>query len=211
MKNYFLVLAFLVLTQFVFAQKEEKDEGKGFKKENLFFGGSISAAFASDVFGIGGSPEFGYNLAKWADLGIVGNYNYTSYRHYGGYYSNDKLRQTIYGGGAFTRLFPVRFLFAQAQFEHNWIALKYLYDGGGSEKAKVSSNSLLVGAGYTTGRNTNSKSPYGYFSVLIDVLNDDYSPYMNYRYDNSGNVTGREKVPVIRAGFIVPLFQGGGR
>lgn len=210
MKNYLLILVCILFCgQALFAQNDE-GEKRGFKKENLFVGGSISAAFATDVFGIGANPEFGYSVAKWMDLGIAGNYNYTSYRNYGGYASNDRLHQTIYGPGFFTRLFPVRFLFAQAQIEHNWIALKYLYGSGGNQKASISSNSFLVGAGYTTGRDPGGKSAYGYLAVLVDVLNEKNSPYVNYDYDFNGNVIGRHQVPVIRAGFIVPLFQGKG-
>ena len=208
MKNSFLVLVtVLFFSHWSFAQNENEEVKKGFKKENLFAGGSISAAFASNVFGIGGNPEFGYSLAKWMDLGIVGNYNYTSYRQY---YGSDKLRQTIYGGGGFARLFPVKFLFVQAQLEHNWITLKHLY-AGGSEKTNVSSNSLLIGAGYTTGRDPAGKSVYGYLSVLVDVLKQDNSPYVTYDYNTNTGGNSVRQVPVIRAGFIVPLFQGGNR
>src|SRR5688572_9848414 len=103
------------------AQEEEQEvEKKGFKKENLFTGGSISLAFYNNTFLIGASPVLGYNLTSWIDAGIVANYNYTSYRDYN-FVFNDKLRQTVYGGGVFARIFPVRFLFAQVQPEHNFI------------------------------------------------------------------------------------------
>lgn len=206
MKNCFLILvSALLFCQQSIAQNENEEEKKGFKKENLFVGGSISAAFASNVFGIGVNPEFGYNIAKWVDLGIVANYNYTSYREY---FGGDKLRQTIYGGGLYTRLFPVKFLFAQAQIEHNWITLKQLYGSGGSVKSNASSNSLLVGAGYTTGRDPAGKSAYGYLSVLIDVLKQENSPYVTYDYNPATGMNTVRQVPIIRAGFIIPLFQG---
>lgn len=211
MKKISLVLCSLIMiSQLVQAQDGEEKEKRGFKKENLFLGGSISLAISSYTFGIGATPEFGYSLGKFADVGIVGNYNYTSYRNYPIQGQVGTLKQTIYGGGAFTRLFPVRFLFAQAQFEHNWIALKYKYSGG-SAKDNTSANSLLVGAGYTTGRYPGSRSAYGYFSVLVDVLKQENSPYVNYDYDAYGNVSGSRAVPIVRAGLIVPLFQGGGR
>src|SRR5881394_1981635 len=59
-------------------KKEEKE--KGFKKEKLFTGGSVSLAFYNNTFLVGGSPVFGYSLTKWIDAGVVANYNYTSYR-----------------------------------------------------------------------------------------------------------------------------------
>lgn len=122
MKNYFsLLLCFVLLGKVLWAQEDQEEERKGFKKENLFAGGSISASIATGIFGIGGNPEFGYSITKWADLGIVGNYNYTSYRQY---YGSDRLHQSIYGGGLFTRIFLLKFLFAQAQLEHNWIIQK---------------------------------------------------------------------------------------
>jgi hypothetical protein len=208
MKNYFLTLiCFVLFGNLLFAQNENEDEKKGFSKENFFAGGSISASIASGIFGIGGNPELGYSLAKWADIGIVANYNYTSYRQY---YGNDKLRQTIYGGGLFTRLFPVKFLFAQAQIEHNWITQKQFYGSGGSTKAQFSSNSFLVGAGYTTGRDPQGKSAYGYLAILVDVLKGEDSPYVTYDYDPNTGTNHIRQLPVIRAGFIVPLFQGKG-
>ena len=118
MKKIGIILFCLCFTAAsVWAQDEEEREEKegGFKKENLFTGGSISLAFYNNTFLVGGSPVFGYSLTKWVDLGVVANYNYTSYRDVSYYGSDDKLRQSVYGGGSFIRLYPVRFLFAQAQ------------------------------------------------------------------------------------------------
>src|SRR5579875_2760135 len=113
MKNLFLLfVCFAFSAQALLAQdKDDKSEKKGFKKENLFTGGSISLSYFNEEFLIGANPVFGYSVAKWADLGLVGNYNYTSIRDYSGYGANDKMRQYIYGGGVFARLFPVHFLF----------------------------------------------------------------------------------------------------
>jgi hypothetical protein len=205
MKKSFLILVCLLsFAQLVFAQdKEEEPEKKGFKKENLFTGGSISLSFFNGAFLAGGNPVFGYSLTKWADLGIVGNYTYASQRDYSYYGSDDKLRQSVYGGGVFARLFPVRFLFAQAQAEHNWIRSKYIPSpatGGREIMQTISGNSFLIGGGYTTGRDPNFKSVYGYLAILFDVGNDINSPYKN----SLGHA-----IPIIRAGFNVPLFQGG--
>jgi len=208
MKNYFLLLlCFVLLGKVLWAQEDQEEEKKGFKKANLFAGGSISASIATGIFGIGGNPEFGYSITKWADLGIVGNYNYTSYRQY---YGSDRLHQSIYGGGLFTRIFLLKFLFAQAQLEHNWIMQKQLYSSGGSDKARFSSNSILVGGGYTTGRDPHGKSVYGYLAVLVDLRKEENSPYVTYDYDPNTGTNHIRMLPVIRAGFIVPLFQGGG-
>lgn len=206
MKNLFLLFVCVAFsTQALLAQdKDDKSEKKGFKKENLFTGGSISLSYFNEEFLVGANPVFGYSVAKWADVGLVGNYNYTSIRDYSYYGSNDKLRQYVYGGGAFARLFPVRFLFVQGQVEHNWIKEKYIDPTGvTTETSKVSANSVLIGGGFTTGRDPYFKRPYGFLAVLFDVSNNPNSPYL----DNLGRA-----IPVFRAGVNIPLFQGyGGR
>lgn len=200
MKKFILSLFFAgAATSFLHAQDEEKDK-KSFK-ENLFTGGSVSLAFYNNTFLIGASPVLGYSLAKWADAGIVVNYNYTSYRDYGNVF-NDKLHQTVYGGGAFVKLYPVRFLFAQAQVEHNFINQKFIPNNGSSQTFKTSANSVLVGGGYTTGRQGKGGQPFFYLAVLFDVSGNDNSPYT----DGYGRT-----IPIIRGGLQVPLFQGGGR
>src|SRR5437016_3055999 len=99
------------------AQDEKQESDKGFKKENLFTGGTI----------LGASPMFGYKLANWVDAGIAFNYTYQGRRDY--IYFNDKLRQHVFGPGVFARLYPVRFLFVQGQFEHNFTNLTYTDPG----------------------------------------------------------------------------------
>ena len=201
MKKLILSLLFFsITTTFIFAQeKKDDEEKKGFKKENLFTGGSISLAFYNNTFLVGGSPVFGYSIANWIDAGIVGNYNYTSYRDVSVF--DDKLRQSVYGGGVFTKLYPVRFLFAQAQFEHNFIKQKYILPGGGpSATATDDANSFLIGGGYTTGRWGAGGSPFFYLAVLFDVSGNINSPYTD--------AYGRT-IPIIRGGIQVPLFQGG--
>jgi hypothetical protein len=197
MKRFGLLFLLCLIMADVFAQDEANDEKKGFKKENLFTGGSISVSFGSGYFLLGGSPVFGYNVTKWLDAGIVGNYFYSEQKDY--LVFDDKLKQSIYGGGGFIRLFPVRFLFAKAQLEHNWSKVKYVPPSGGfPDENSVSGTSLLIGPGYTTGRDPDSKSAFGYFAVLWDVLKNRYSPYLN---------SNGRSIPIIRAGINIPLFQ----
>ena len=199
MKKLILFLLLMSFTSTVlFAQDKDDEKKKGFKKENLFTGGSISLAFYNNTFLVGGSPVFGYSVGNWIDLGIVANYNYTSYRDYNFSY-NDKLRQTVYGGGTFIKLYPVRFLFAQAQFEHNFIRQKYIPNIGNTEIIKYDANSFLIGGGYTTGRSGKGGPPFFYLAVLFDVSGNINSPYTD--------AYGRT-IPIIRGGIQVPLFQG---
>jgi hypothetical protein len=200
-------LLVLCASGFSFAQKE-KDKDKEEKeertfKENLFTGGSVSLAFYNNTFLIGGNPVLGYSLTNWADAGIVINYTYSSYRDV--FVFNDRLRQKVYGGGVFARLYPVRFLFAQAQVEHNFIRQKYIPNpssGSGNTTVKYEANSVLVGGGYTTGRWGRGGGPFYYLAVLFDVAKQENSPYT----DAYGRV-----IPIIRGGLQIPLFQGEGR
>ena len=110
-----------------------------------------------------------------------------------------KARQTNIGPGAFVRLFPIDFLYVQAQYEHNFINYKYIPQaGGGTFKDKFDVNSFLLGAGYSSGRGGGSNTYY-YLSVMFDVAQLPNSPYV----DSYGRL-----VPIIRAGFNVGLFQG---
>lgn len=202
MKKIFILIALVSLSYASIAQKEDEEKKGGFKKENLFTGGSVSLAFYNNTFLVGGSPVLGYSLANWADAGMVVNYNYTSYRDYNDV-PNDKLRQYVYGGGVFAKLYPVRFLFAQAQLEHNFYKLKYIQGGSTyTETAKGDAGSLLIGGGYTSGREGAGGQPFYYLSVLFDVSGNENSPYT----DGYGRT-----IPIIRGGLQIPLFQGGGR
>jgi len=191
-----VLLSFFAITV-LYAQDEEKE--KTAFRENLFTGGSVSLAFYSNTFLVGASPVFGYSLTNWADAGLVVNYNYTTYRDFNNVF-NARLRQSVYGGGAFVKLYPVRFLFAQAQVEHNIIRQKYIAPGGDvTQIDKFNGNSFLVGGGYTTGRQGRGGSPYYYLAVLFDVSGDVNSPYT----DGYGR-----SIPIIRGGIQMPLFQG---
>jgi hypothetical protein len=200
MKRTVALFFFFCISVVAVKAQDEEEKERGFKKENLFTGGSISLGFSNNTFSAGGNPVFGYSIANWLDAGVVVNYNYTSYRDFPGF--DDKLRQSVYGGGGFMKVYPVRFIFLQGQLEHNIIRQKAIYANGVSpDIVKASSNSLLVGGGYTTSRFPGSGQPHFYLAVLFDVMNETYSPYT----DAAGRV-----IPIFRAGIQVPLFQGRG-
>ncbi len=193
-----LVVALLVVCVNAYSQDnrdEKKVENKGFKKEKLFTGGSVSAGFSSYSTVLGISPQLGYSLTDWLDAGITLNLNYTSLRNYG-----DKLRQTVYGPGAFVRLFPVNFLFVSAQYEYNLIHLKYITANSGFPVPgnNVNASSLLLGGGYAGGKEKGNNTYY-YISVSWDIFGDKNSPYVD-GYGRSN--------PIIRAGYNIGLFQG---
>jgi hypothetical protein len=198
MKKWTLLVALAAISLAGYAQDEEEvPQRKFFRAENIYTGGSVSLSFGTYSFLVGANPMIGYKMAEWVDAGLVFNYQYTSFRDY--YVRDDKLRQNIYGGGVFTRIYPVHFLFAQAQFEHNFIALKYIPpDGSTPAKQKTSANSFLVGAGYTQGRIPGINNTFFYLSVLWDISNNETSPYTN--------VYGKP-MPIFRAGLNIYPFQ----
>ncbi len=199
MKRLTALALFLFVSLLVHAQQTEEQEAEKTPfQENLFTGGSLNLAFYSNTFMMGGSPVLGYSVTNWLDAGGVVNYTYTSYRDYNGRL-NDKLRQTMLGGGAFLRLYPVRFLFVQAQVEQNSIRQKFIPVGGVVEKISVSAPSTLIGGGYTTGRQGRRGNPFFYLAILFDVAGDINSPYT----DSYGRA-----IPIVRGGLQIPLFQG---
>lgn len=207
MKNTCLIVLFFLLSTKSFAQyqevetqapKKEKASGK-FKADHLFTGGTLNLGFGSSYTALGIAPFFGYSFNKFVDLAFSPGFNYTSQRDYIAY--GDKLRQTMYGPGAFVRLFPFKFIFAQAQYEFNMIRFKYIPPRSSSsprETYKIDAHSLLVGGGFAGGRDEDNNSYY-YISVLWDVGESKNSPYK----DNLNRA-----IPIIRAGYNIALFQG---
>jgi hypothetical protein len=180
---------------FSFFSLKAQDEGF-FKKENLITGGTLNAGFGDNFTNLGASPYFGYSLNRYVDVAATLSYNYTSFRDY--FYIGDRLRQSIYGPGVFVRLYPVKFLFAQAHYEYNFLRTKYLPVGSANELYKFDAHSFLIGGGISNGRDWDTQKTYFYFSILWDVGNAIRSPYK----DNLGR-----SVPIIRAGYNFALFQ----
>jgi len=201
MKRILLIasLACTFVSGFAQETEENKEEKKGgFKKENLFTGGGVNLGFGNGSTTLGISPYFGYSINRFIDVAVSVGYNYTSQRDFQVY--GDKARQSVFAPGVFTRIFPVKFLFAHAQYEHNFIKFKYIPAANSGYQAfteKYNVGSFLVGPGYANGRG-DGKSFY-YISVLWDLIKDERSPYV----DALGRPT-----PIFRAGFNIALFQG---
>lgn len=200
-KKYFLV-ALLFCSLNLFAQD---DESVGFfKKENLFTGGTVNGGFGNSFTNLGIGPYIGYSLNKYIDFALNPSLNYTSQRDVGGI-PGARLRQTLYGPGAFVRLFPAKFLFAHAQYEFNMIRYRYLPAIGSpliEEKLKFDAHSFLVGGGISNGKDFPEQKSYYYFSILWDIANSPNSPYKDRQYNTT------RAIPIIRAGYNIALFQG---
>ncbi len=202
MKKISLIVTLLCSINFAFGQYENAEEKKGgFKKENLFLGGSGTLSFFNGATIIGGNPYFGYSINRFLDAGIVANFTYAGQRDYSG----TKIRQFVYGPGAFLRVFPVKMIFLHAGVEHNIISQKVIYPSGSNipeDRYKINSNSVLLGGGYTGGREGVGSFFY-YFSVMVDVSKSKNSPYTEVLQDGSVR-----SIPIIRGGIQIPLFRG---
>jgi hypothetical protein len=203
MKKTAVLLIVLVIAISLKSQKSSSEEKSGgFKKENLFSGGALNVGFFNGQTVLGLSPVFGYSLNNYIDAGIALNFTYTGIREYSG----DKYRQFVYGPGVFAKIYPLKMIFIEGMYEHNFTSVTYkpAY-GGPDQKYKADANSILVGGGYCTGRE-GAGSNFYYFSILVDILKDPNSPYVELLQNNTYRA-----IPIIKAGLQIPLFQGGGK
>ncbi|MES2373814.1 MAG: hypothetical protein V4557_14635 [Bacteroidota bacterium] len=191
-----LICCILLLTTIgSFAQENDVDEQKGkFKHENIFIGGGLNLGFGNRSFNVGLTPELGYSITRWLDAGLAFNINYFS-QNASDFGSSVQFRNFSYGGGPFVRVWPVNFLFLQAQPEYNWTTSSQK-DVVTNQTGTFHNNvgSLLVGVGYGT---RVLGSHYSYLTLMIDVLQNRNSPYRNL-YTN-------DPLPVFRAGFCFYL------
>ena len=196
MRKICLVLFFTAFSIGVMAQKDDEATATSFfQKDKLFTGGNFTVSFYTGGTTLGLSPYLGYSLTPWLDAAVNLNFVYQGEKDiYGG-----KYRQTNLGPGAFLRIFPLNFLYVQAQYEHNFINNKYIpTNAGNTLKFNTDVNSLLLGAGYSSERSAGNNS-YFYFTLMYDVLQLPNSPYMD-SYNRA--------IPVFRAGYNIALFQG---
>lgn len=200
MRKCFLLLVSVIIYGTSFSQEEEMSSHPLINKENLFTGGTGNFSFGDQITAVGLSPFFGYSFNKYIDVAASFGVDYIAQRDYN--FLGDKLRQTIYTPGIFTRVFPAKFLFGQAQLEYNIIKYNYIPALGSnlnSEKVVYQAKSILLGAGISNGKDFPVQKSYYYFSILWDVGKDVHSPYK----DNLNRA-----IPIIRAGYNIALFQG---
>lgn len=194
MKKSFLILILSSFSIITFSQKQD-EEIKGFKRENIFLGGSIglNAGGWNNTFFIGANPQIGYSIANFLDAGIVTNLNFFSlnYNQAGFDYKQSSFN---YGAGIFMKLYPVNQFHLQAQYEHNWISSNVTQRQTGlKQKFNDKAPSLLLGAGY--GRRIIGETSF-FTTILFDVSKNLNSPYI----DSYGDA-----IPVIRTGVTFYL------
>lgn len=215
MKRLLLSMLCTVLVLSAFSQEDEKpkrlskeEEPGHFRRDNVYIGGGVGLGFSSSTYGsnfnIGITPEIGYSLNNWLDAGVSLNLNYYSYNY--GYTGGGttKQRSFNYGGGVYLRAYPLQEFFIQVQPEYNFISTKLTNtNNSGVLRLNQKAPSFLVGLGY--GRRIVGQSGF-YTAILLDVGQDNSSPYRQVSTDAYGNPTGTTfAVPIIRAGFTYYL------
>lgn len=194
MKKILLFTLFVVaITHSTFAQQKSD----GFDWNKVFAGGSIVLGFGggnSSQFTIGGNPEIGYSIFKNIDIGLCGNYIYSSSsfaQETTAGITKEKTRLTLSGLGIFSRIHFTESIFLHLQPEFNSIKYRRFLENpdieieGGTYK----SSSFLAGIGY----GTHDVGNMNFFTLLlVDLRKDKYSPYRTYTGDIS---------PVFRSGF----------
>jgi hypothetical protein len=133
----------------------------------VYYGGYVGATFG-DYSSIEVSPMVGYHVSPVVSAGVRFNYEYISSEAYG-----QDFNASNYGGSVFSiaRVHPNIFLQAEFQYmSYEWPTslttttrewVPFLYLGGGAVK-QLSGNVSLVA------------------TVLVDVLQDDNSPYKDW-------------------------------
>ena len=191
-----LILTLFALLNSYAQQKDVANEEKGFKLNRVFMGTSLNVGLSGKSVNLGLNPEIGYSLNNWLDAGIAINLNYYSQGISNLNITNTttKYKNFNYGGGGFLRIWPLPFLHLQIQPEHNWITSTQT-NTQNDQTMHFSRNagSLLVGIGYGS-REIGSR--FSHFTVMIDLMQDQYSPYRDLNKDPQ---------PVFRGGFGIYL------
>jgi hypothetical protein len=210
MKKITIAICLSFITSYTMAQFTRPDQNDnadvdtyGFNRQSLFVGGTIGVGASNYSFNAGATPEIGYTVKKWLDLGALVNINYYSERPdpTNFYNYNTRTRSFNYGVGAFARAYPINFLFVQVEPEVNFLSTNYKdYNTAPPSNYSIQATapSLLVGAGYC--QRIAGQSNF-YIAVMFDALDSKYSPYRD-AYTNT-------ILPVFKAGFDIYLHPRG--
>jgi len=163
------------------------------EEKPILFGGGLLLGGGNNSFQLGLNPELLKSYNKYIDAGIIANIYYSSFNMSFG--SNEKIKNFQLGAGVFTRIWPVEQFFIQIQPEYNrtWTSANN-YSNGVRASTSFGATSILGGIGY--GRH--NADGMSYFSVMIDLLNADQSPY---------KIGQSRPQPIIRAGAGFPIFR----
>ena len=204
MKKNIIAICLLLITSHTMAQFTHQyqttnpaadDDTYGFNRQSLFAGGTIGLGASNLSFNIGATPEIGFTIKQWLDVGGLININYYSESADPTYtYNYDTRTHSFnYGIGGFARAYPLPFLFLQVEPQLNFLTTNYLdysTTPNNSYTIQATAPSLLLGGGYS--QRIAGRSNF-YFAIMFDALDNKYSPYR----DPYTNVI----LPVFQAGF----------
>lgn len=190
MKKYLLIFFVIALHSSASAQmRNQFMSGNG--REHIYVGSGLNLGFFNGLI-LGLNPEMGYSLNRFVDIGVATNLTYIT-RNYG----NGSDRQFIAGGGPYLRIWPINSFFAGGQLEYNYVSFSNISNNVVTNRIRFGAPSLLAGIGYGTRMIGSSQF---YTSIMVDVLNDPQSPYID--------AMGR-KEPVFRTAFTFYLRSRG--
>lgn len=184
MKKLFAVAALsLILIQSTNAQ--DSQNGGGFDKSKLFFGGALGLSFGTYTI-VNVSPLVGYRFSPLFAAGAGVNYSYYGYDD--GYYT---YKQSYAGMSIFGRLFPIQQFFIQVQPQLDYMWYSQSVDGPNNDQPPVKINqfvpSLLMGGGAAIPTGGNGAIT---ISIMYDVLQNFYSPYYHQAVYGFGYTVG---------------------
>ncbi len=188
-----LILSILIISHTAQAQNIIQTQKVLEEEKPILFGGGLLLGGGNNSFQLGLNPELLKSYNKYIDAGVIANIYYSSFSI--SQVSNEKIKNFQLGAGVFARVWPVEQFFIQIQPEYNrtWTSANN-YSNGVRASTSFGATSVLGGIGY----GKHNADGMSYFSVMIDLLNADQSPY------KIGQTSAQ---PIIRAGAGFPIFR----
>jgi len=134
-------------------------------RERIYYGGTVTLSFGNATR-IGIAPMLAYKLTPKLSAGVEVGYEYVNYDDFDQSSHN-------YGGSVFGRYRLIPQLYAHAEYQ----LVNYDIPTGIDTSARETVPFLLVGGGFCQRVAPNT---WGYVEVLVDVLQDDQSPYEDW-------------------------------
>jgi len=188
-----LILSILIISHTAQAQNIIQTQKVLEEEKPILFGGGLLLGGGNNSFQLGLNPELLKSYNKYIDAGVIANIYYSSFSI--SQVSNEKIKNFQLGAGVFARVWPIEQFFIQIQPEYNrtWTAANN-YSNGVRASTNFGATSILGGIGY----GKHNADGMSYFSVMIDLLNADQSPY------KIGQTSAQ---PIIRAGAGFAIFR----
>ncbi len=188
-----LILSILIISHTAQAQNIIQTQKVLEEEKPILFGGGLLLGGGNNSFQLGLNPELLKSYNKYIDAGVIANIYYSSFSI--SQVSNEKIQNFQLGAGVFARVWPIEQFFIQIQPEYNrtWTSANN-YSNGVRASTNFGATSILGGIGY----GKHNADGMSYFSVMIDLLNADQSPY------KIGQTSAQ---PIIRAGAGFAIFR----